>query len=853
MKHKKNHLRDVFSYLLFSSTLLLLNACGGAASTDPVDDTSPPETSIISSPGAKTDSTTVTFEFISSEAGSSFECSLDGATFSACSSPVSYSAMSSASSYEFRVQAIDKAGNTDPTPARHQWVYDSTVPDTFILFGPDDPTKADSARFEFNSSDPGATFQCALDGNAFEVCSSPRAYSGLVSGQHRFAVQASNTQGNTDASAAVYDWLVDLIPPVTSVSSAPTSPTKLTDASFIFSADDPTATFECSIDASAFSRCVSPQTYMALTEEAHTFRVQAIDSVGNVDLTPAIHGWVVDITPPVSNITSKPVDPTNSTSASFAFEASETGSTFECSMDSAAYESCASAKSYSGMTQGSHIFKLKASDIAGNIEPTPASYSWMIDLTPPETTLDSIPGILTNATTANFAFSSSEAGSGFQCSIDAGSFTSCASPREYTELLQGEHSFEVKAIDPAGNHDSSPATYHWTIDVTPPETAISNGPVSPTNAASASFTFTASESESTFECSIDDAVMAECSSPQSYSGLAEGGHFFSVQATDKAGNTDQTADRYDWIIDITAPVVTAPTGITVIATDSSGISATDFGIQVFLDGATASDNVDGNVTAGIIHDATISFPVGITNVTFSVTDASGNTGRAVSTVEVIEVDTIKPVTSSIAINKNTDYALGVNAFSVRLIASDNVGITAYFISEHNSTDPFNINPPYLDPLISDSGWVSVVEAASVDTTIQHSVAGSYQLDDSVEVCAWFKDQQENMSDRICDSIVYGVSWENGWDNWYADNGVWQVGTPTAGPAACFSGTQCAGTILDGNYPAYTDSRLVSATMTLPAVTGFEELHLRFMQWLSYTTDADSGQVQIQVWDDVTQT
>ena len=42
-------------------------------------------------------------------------------------------------------------------------------------------------------------------------------------------------------------------------------------------------------------------------------------------------------------------------------------------------------------------------------------------------------------------------------------------------------------------------------------------------------------------------------------------------------------------------------------------------------------------------------------------------------------------------------------------------------------------------------------------------------------------------------------------------------------------------------------------MTLPAVTGFEELHLRFMQWLSYTTDADSGQVQIQVWDDVTQT
>ncbi|MCP4274781.1 MAG: hypothetical protein GY779_00295, partial [Gammaproteobacteria bacterium] len=94
--------------------------------------------------------------------------------------------------------------------------------------------------------------------------------------------------------------------------------------------------------------------------------------------------------------------------------------------------------------------------------------------------------------------------------------------------------------------------------------------------------------------------------------------------------------------------------------------------------------------------------------------------------------------------------------------------------------------------------------------------------------------------------------EAGWADWGAGRGVWQIGAPTAGPAACFTGTQCAGTVLDGSYPANTASRLVGATMQLPTVTGFEEIHLRFQNWFSYST-GDSGQVQISVWDSGTST
>lgn len=96
--------------------------------------------------------------------------------------------------------------------------------------------------------------------------------------------------------------------------------------------------------------------------------------------------------------------------------------------------------------------------------------------------------------------------------------------------------------------------------------------------------------------------------------------------------------------------------------------------------------------------------------------------------------------------------------------------------------------------------------------------------------------------------VFEENFEAGWGSWYADNGVWEVGTPTAGPAAPHGGTQCAGTVLGGDYPGYTDSRLISPSINLPNVTGNEEIHLRFWSWHCYGS-GDGGYTQISVYDD----
>jgi len=97
-------------------------------------------------------------------------------------------------------------------------------------------------------------------------------------------------------------------------------------------------------------------------------------------------------------------------------------------------------------------------------------------------------------------------------------------------------------------------------------------------------------------------------------------------------------------------------------------------------------------------------------------------------------------------------------------------------------------------------------------------------------------------------VVFLEDFESGWGPWYSDNGVWEVGTPTAGPGGCHGGLQCAGTVLNGSFPAGTDSRLISPSITLPAVTGDEELQLRFWHWFSYH-GGDYRRVQISYYDE----
>lgn len=86
-------------------------------------------------------------------------------------------------------------------------------------------------------------------------------------------------------------------------------------------------------------------------------------------------------------------------------------------------------------------------------------------------------------------------------------------------------------------------------------------------------------------------------------------------------------------------------------------------------------------------------------------------------------------------------------------------------------------------------------------------------------------------------------WESGIGDWYVDKGVWEVGSPSAGPGSAFAGQNCAGTVLGGNYCEPADSRLISPPFSVPSQ--LENPSFRFWHWFSFA-NGDTGWVQARL-------
>jgi hypothetical protein len=262
-------------------------------------DSTAPETSIDSGPASPTEETTSNFTFSADEAGVTFECSLDGASFTSCASPAEVTGLTPGD-HTFRVRARDAAGNVDATPDLHEWTVVAPVPpDTGIVSGPAATTTSTEALFTFASDQPGVTYECSLDGAPFAGCETPHEVAGLAVGPHELQVRAVDPADKVDPTPASYTWTVEApTPPETSIVLAPPATTELTTATFTFSSDQPAAEFECSLDGSAFADCEPPVELTGLALGEHSFSVRAADVNGLVDPSPATHTWTVEAPAP---------------------------------------------------------------------------------------------------------------------------------------------------------------------------------------------------------------------------------------------------------------------------------------------------------------------------------------------------------------------------------------------------------------------------------------------------------------------------------------------------------------------------------------------------------------------------
>src|SRR5262249_8158151 len=195
-----------------------------------------------------------------------------------------------------------------------------------------------------------------------------------------------------------------------------------------------------------------------------------------------------------------------------------------------------------------------------------------------------------------------------ECRLDGSAFASCTSPKGFTSLADGSHTFQVRAKD-ADGVPTKVAAYTWTVNTSAP--SITARPSTPSANIAPSFSFSHTAATYAFKCGLDGGGLSACTSPRSLSALSDGSHTFQIVAVDGDGVVTPAAS-YTWTIGTAAPTLTAqPASITNHT--SATFAFNDRALSRFtrrLDGAAASACDSGAVTyAGPLAGGSHSFTV----------------------------------------------------------------------------------------------------------------------------------------------------------------------------------------------------------------------------------------------------
>ena len=456
-------------------------------------------------------------------------------------------------------------------------------------------------------------------------------------GLYDLRVIAVDNAGNSTTSAVVEDRRVDNNPPAIEI----TAPVGIVNAS---AADPFTVTassgdadltqvefFECPTPACGSQTSIGTDTTAPYSvsraipaDGSWTLKVVATDNALNT--MSDIETVSVDRTRPLTTIDSNPAAITNQTGATFTFSSNESGVTYEVRLDGGTWISSTSPKVYSGLADGARSFDVRATDSAGNVDLSPASFSWTVDTVAPNTTITGNPANPTNATGATFSFISSEGSSSFECQVDGGGWSACATPQAYGSLTEGTHTFEVRATDGATNTDPTPASFSWSIDFTSPTGSIT----SPANGALVRLTILLASDSADGGSGIAGIVFQRSpagagtwtATPASWDTtlVSDGDYDLRVMTSDLAGNVTTSS-----VITVTVDNTPPNTTITSQPADPTNATGATFGFsseagasfEVRLDGGAWIASASPKVYSGL-SESSHTFEV-------RATDLAGNT------------------------------------------------------------------------------------------------------------------------------------------------------------------------------------------------------------------------------------
>jgi len=470
------------------------------------------ETTITSGPAGVTGNSSATFTFSASEPAT-FSCSIDGSIYSSCSSPKVYTALTGALEHSFSVRATSLGGNVDSSPATRTWTVG------LVLL-----TCSGTCDMHFVAEDwpGGAANWVSRDANLWSVAPSGTLTKIASQFLNREQIDFAGSRGfsGTVGSTAhclkdqdtTFEWLLSSTTPtgntaVLEVLNDPTDPTGDLIITEYTNTDGGspyfdkvfaktmvggdlmksrptemfTLTFNATTEKFAFYRggvvgatnvswsppaCVPNVLYLGfdpsdaeintglLLLEVVRHRSVLSDAEILARATP-FNQLVAPIT------TLAPTGPTGGSGISFVFEVSDAATTV-CTLDLGS-AACSSPQTFTELADGAHAFSVAAMSLFGVSEIDPPAYAWVVDTTPPVTTITSGPSGPTASTDATFEFVADEPAT-FICQLDGAAPIACVSPKAYTGLAAGTgHLFYVRGCDARNNCENPGKIQFWTI------------------------------------------------------------------------------------------------------------------------------------------------------------------------------------------------------------------------------------------------------------------------------------------------------------------------------------------------------------------------------------------------------
>lgn len=335
--------------------------------------------------------------------------------------------------------------------------------------------------------------------------------------------------------------------------------------------------------------------------------------------------------------------------------------TFECSLDGSNWEECDDkTETYTSLSEGAHLFEVRTIDPNGLVDPTPATYGFVVDRTGPCATIAAFPSDPSQSPTAAFGFTANEPNITYYCALDAtlgqngepalSAYSPCPATATFANLADDTHTLWVYALDQVGNLASCRASYAWRIDTDFPETEITAGPTPLTGSgeiALLEYIDPEHEETITFECKLDgtatwtacDGTVAGDGGIIVYEDLPVGRHTFQVRTCDftKAPpvQCDPTPATHTWEVTV-SPCPNDKTAPTLECTDDLVLECVDGGATIDLVGMTAVA-VDACEPVAVTTSASQAISLGQTPLVYVATDPNGNMASCVTLVNVIDV------------------------------------------------------------------------------------------------------------------------------------------------------------------------------------------------------------------------